>query len=116
MSTVNIITEIDGDELWSRIWGAEPWAFGSWWRVATYESGTDWDKAGQVHVCLEDHTKGEGTREVTPATITLDKIVKALNHPDFPAHLRQNIMTDNADCIDADAVIQFIVYGEVVYG
>lgn len=113
-NTVSIITEIDADELWSRIWGSEPWSFGSWWRGLRYMTG-DWDKVGQVRVVLEDPEGNEDTGLVM-GTITLDKIVAALNDPQFPAHLRNNIMQDNADCVDSDAVIQFIVYGEIVYG
>lgn len=112
MSKVQIITEIDGDELWSRIWGSEPQSFGSHWRELTFKTG-DWNKAGQVRVLLENP---EDYTTTAMATITLDKIVKALNDPKFPAHLRNNIMEDNADCVDSDAVIQFIVFGEVVYG
>jgi hypothetical protein len=115
MATVQIITEIDADELWSRIWGSEPQSFGSWWRGLRFTEG-DWDKAGHAHVLMEDANEGEGTDKTVSVVITLTDIVLALNDPKFPAHLRKNIMNDNADCIDSDAVIQFIVYGEVVYG
>lgn len=113
MTTVQIVTEIDADELWSRIWGSEPQSFGSWWYGLTFAPGCDWDRAGEAFVILEDTEDEDRT---VSATITLDKIVKALNDPKFPSHLRQHIMDDNADCIDSDAVIQFIVYGEIVYG
>lgn len=115
MADVQIITSIDGDELWSRIWGSEPQSFGSHWRALEYRTG-DWQHAGQVRVVLEDPYDLEGSDATVIGTITLDKIVKALNNLQFPSHLRDNIMQDNADCIDSDAVIQFIMFGEVVYG
>jgi hypothetical protein len=115
MPNVQIITEIDADELWSRIWGSEPQSFGSWWRRLRHTTGS-WDKVGEVYVAMDDPSHPEGYPDPIEATITLDKIVAALNDPKFPSHLRQHIMDDNADCIDSDAVIQFIVFGEVVYG
>ena len=115
MATVQIITEIDENELWSRIWGSEPQSFGSWFFGLRYLTG-DWDKVGQVKVVLQDPEDYEDPQRTVTGTITLDKIVKALNDPKFPAHLRQHIMDDNADCIDSDAVIQFIVFDEIVYG
>lgn len=116
MPTVQIITEIEDKELWSRIWGSEPQAFGSWWRNLSYAPGSEWDTLGThgaVTVGLENPDDEDKT---IITTITLDKIVAALNDPKFPSHLRQHIMDDNADCIDSDAVIQFIVFGEIVYG
>lgn len=110
--TIAAPLQIDADELWSRIWGSEPQAAGSHWHGLRFMTG-DWDEVGQVRVVLED-LDDEDKR--IDATITMDKIVDALNDPAFPAHLRQNIMDDNADCIDSDAVIQHIVYGEVVFG
>lgn len=109
---VHIVTSIDATELWSRVWGSEPQSFGSWWRELTYLSG-DWDAVGKVRVGLENP---EDEEETITVVVTINDIVLALNDPKFPSHLRQHIMDDNADCIDSDAVIQFAVYGEIVFG
>lgn len=110
--TINAPVIIDADELWSRIWGAEPQSFGSWWRYIDHGDG-DWDKASPTTVVLEDPDDEEAA---FTRTITVELIALALSEPSFPAHLRQDILDDNADCISADAVIQHIVYGEIIFG
>ena len=114
MTYINIAVPylFDADELWSRIFGADPEAFGSWWHGITYKEG-DWDKAGLVEVVLEDPDDEHAT---VNKTIGINDIAAALSSPSFPQHLRQNIIDDNTDCIDADAVIQHIMYGEIIYG
>lgn len=112
MSTVTLTTSIDSTELWSRIWGSEPQAAGSHWHEIHY-IGCGWETEGTVKVVLEDPDEDGGA--ITKKITTTD-IVTALNNPAFPSHLRQNILDDNADCIDSDAVIQFIVYGDIIFG
>lgn len=112
MSTVTLTTTIDSTELWSRIWGSDPEAFGPWWHNIGYING-DWQHEGTAYVELSNPDDEELTIE---KYITVDDIVKALNDPLFPSHLRQNILDDNTDCVDSDAVVQFIVYGDVVFG
>lgn len=109
--TVTVTQEIEADELWSRIFGAEPWAFGSWWRGAKYGPDTDWDKAGTIAVALEDPEDEEG---VVMKTLTVSDVAAALSK--CPPHIVAEIMDDNADCVSADFVIQVAVLGECVYG
>ena len=113
-TTITVPYIIDTNELWSRIWGSDPYSFGSWWRGVEFVA-CDWNRigGGMVHVTLEDP---DDDGAVIERSIVIDDIVAALSAPSFPHHLRQNILDDNADCVDSDAVIQKIVYGEIVFG
>lgn len=111
MSTVTLTTTLDSKELWSRIWGSEPQVAGGHWYDLQFMD-CDWNREGMVYVELEN-PDADGTIE---KYITMHDIVTALNDPLFPSHLRQHIVDDNADCVDSDAVIQFIVYGDVIFG
>ena len=112
-TTISVPYTIDTTNLWSRIWGSDPYAFGSWWRNVEWLDGSDWNKVGTVRVTLEDPEDEEKT---VTRDVSINDIATALSAPSFPHHLRQNIMDDNADCIDSDAVIQQIVYGEIIFG
>lgn len=112
--TLNVPYVIDADELWRRVWGANPESFGSWWRGIEFVD-CDWDRigGGLVHVTM-DSPEEDGT--VVERGVVLDDIVATLSDLSFPDHLRQEILDDNADCISADAVIQHVVYGEIIFG
>lgn len=113
MSIVTITAPIymQADELWSRVFGADPEAWGGWWRSLTYMEG-GWEKAGLVEVILEDPNHEE---ESVSRMLTVSDLAAGLSDPAFPEHLRQEILNDDADCISADALIQHIVYGEIVF-
>lgn len=120
MGYVEIRTTItmDETELWCRVWGADPYNFGTWWREVEWLDGADWNKVGDgVAVTLtDDPDVPDGDANLTTKVITVQGIAEALSDPAFPDHLRQRILYDDADCIDADAVIQWIVFGEVLFG
>lgn len=112
--TITVPYIINADELWSRVWGSSPEAAGSHIRRIEFVD-CDWDHigGGLVHITME-HPDDDGT--VIERGIVLDDIVTAMSDLTFPDHLRQEILDDNTDCISADAVIQHIVYGEIVFG
>jgi hypothetical protein len=114
MSVVTITTPIymQADELWRRVFGADPETFGGWWRAITYMEG-DWDKAGLAEVILEDP---EDEDKSVSMMLNAANLAAGLSDPAFPEHLRQDILNDNVDCVSADALIQHIVYGEIVFG
>ena len=114
MTIVTITSPIymQADNLWSRVFGADPEACGGWWRALTYMEG-DWEKAGLVEVILEDPDDEDKS---VSRMIDAANLAAGLSDPTFPEHLRQEILDDNADCISADALIQHIVYGEIVFG
>lgn len=112
--TLNVPYIIDADALWSRVWGASPETAGSHWRRLEFVD-CDWDRigGGLVHVTM-DSPEEDGT--VIERGVVLDDIVAALSDLSFPDHLRQEILDDDADSISADAVIQHVVYGEIIFG
>lgn len=104
---------ISTDALWCRIFGADPEAWGSWWRGLEFLENASWETAGIARVWLEDP---EDEDKTVQADITAEAIAVTLSDLTFPNRLRQEILDDNTDSIAADAVIQHIVYGEIVFG
>lgn len=109
--TVKVQIEMDADELWSRIFGAEPWSFGSWWRKAKYAEGTDWNKAGKITVKMDNP---EDDDKAVTKTIGVDDLLAAIEK--CPPHIVSDLIEDNMDCISADYIVQVAVLGECVYG
>jgi hypothetical protein len=112
-TTITVPYIISHDALWSRVFGACPEGFGSWWRRLEFLDDTTWETAGIARVWLEDP---EDEDKTVQADIRAEAIALTLSDLTFPDHLRQEILYDNADSISADAVIQHIVYGEIVFG
>lgn len=112
-TTITVPYIISHDALWSRVFGACPERFGSWWRRLEFLDDTTWETAGIARVWLEDP---EDEDKTVQADIRAEAIALTLSDLTFPDHLRQEILDDNTDCISADAVIQHIVYGEIVFG
>lgn len=112
-TTITVPYIISTDALWRRIFGANPEAWGSWWRGLEFLENASWETAGIARVWLEDP---EDEDETVQADITAEAIAVTLSELTFPDHLRQEILDDNTDSISADAVIQHIVYGEIVFG
>lgn len=111
--TVSVVLKYDADELWSRIFGADPESFGSWWLDMEYLSG-DWDKAGEIRVSLEDPDEGEGSGIPVVKVLTIQDLADALSK--CPPHVVSDVLNDNVDCIVAGYVIQVAVFGDCVYG
>lgn len=111
--TINAPYVIDADALWSRIFGAEPQAAGSHWRGLRFLNGCDWDRHGAAEVTLEDP---EDEDKTVTRRVTIETLALSLSELSFPEHLRREILDDEADCVSADAVIQYAVYGEIVFG
>lgn len=111
--TVSVRIKMDRDELWSRVWGADPWSFGSWWHDARFLEG-EWDKAGQIKVTLDDPEYPEGSGESVQKVIDMDVLLEAIAK--CPPHIVSDLIEDNMDSISADYIAQVAVYGECVYG
>lgn len=112
--TVSVQMEMDPDDLWSRVFGAEPFSFGSWWLKVDYIDATDWDKAGVVDLWIEDPDEDEGSGIPLKRLVTLDTLVEAIGL--CPPHIVSDLIEDNMDCVSADYILQVAVLGECVYG
>lgn len=112
--TVYVQIEMDADELWSRVFGAEPFAFGSWWLYAKYRDGAEWDRAGAIDLEIEDPEEGEGSGIGVGKRVDMDVLLDAISK--CPPHIVSDLIEDNMDCVSADYILQVAVLGECVYG
>jgi len=113
-ATVKVEVLIEESELWSRVFGAEPFSFGSHWRKVEWLEG-DWDVPGRVRLTCENDGDGEGYEYATTTVeVDMSAILEALTK--CPAHIVSEIIDDNADCVSADYVLQTAVLGEVIWG
>lgn len=110
---VTIPMQVEAEELWSDVFGSG-WEYFEWFTAIKYEEGSDWDKPGTVLIKSWSPTD-EDKRIIT--RITLDDVVEAyttLTNKGW-SHCGGSGL-DNADACTSDAILQTIIYGELVYG
>lgn len=104
--TIPMVVEWSEDHLEDHLLGAGAATF-SWWRTLDFKDGqyileiddpNDEDKTVKVH-----RTPGEIAQDIEKAATAVPQIARA-------------IARDDIDAVDADALLQYIVLGEVVYG
>ncbi len=115
--TVTLTRTVDAAEFWSAIWGANPETSGDHWRDLEFLSGGSWEHPTEVYVELADPDDEFLTLQ---SIITLNDLVTAYNglqSHDGPGGVdRSYLDLEDMDRIGADAIIQFAVYGEVIFG
>jgi hypothetical protein len=107
-TTVIVPTRVDAAEFWSAIMGSA-WESWSWWRKVQYLDGADWDKPGQVKITMENPS---GDLPMTE-TLELQDLVAAYTKALKAGDLRDD--WDNLDAGSGDVVMQYALYGEIVY-
>jgi hypothetical protein len=113
---VTIPVVVDAEQFWSAVFGSA-WETWDWWVSLNYLEGSDWDKVGQVEIAGLD-PDGDQETDIIKKVLGLDDIVKAFS----------KAVTDNKsfggfdpheldlDACDGDVVIQYAMFGDVVYG
>lgn len=112
-----VTVEIDDRELWSRVFGASPFSFGEWFTELAYDGG-NWDipcVATLWYRCEEDcECTQEHSTKVT--VVKLEEALQRLSEHDGYKWVLGELANDNLDSIGADAILQQLVYGKVVFG
>jgi hypothetical protein len=114
---VTIPMQVNAQDLWESTWGSgfETW---SWWRRLDYVGDAAWDVIGKVKLGVTD-PNDPSERKIKTKTIGLDDIVAAVAGL---AAVQPTVwgtpVTDfeSWDACVSDAVLQFAVFGEVIYG
>lgn len=105
-----ITTEVDDQELWEAVFGSAGTDWGSWWIEEKFLDGADWNIIGKVQLTILDDNDEEVTK-----VVGLDDIVQAL--PIANKQVYMDLLNfDRYDAICADAILQVVMLGEVVYG
>lgn len=113
--TVRVSRDMDRDDLWSNVFGTagESW---SWWRGVTFHNGASWFSPGEFDgfatLRVEDP---ENEREVIEKRVTLDDVVYAAEWYVGKGYEKVAAL-DDLDACASDLILQFMVFGEVVYG
>lgn len=113
---VIIPVSVNAEEFWSAVFGSA-WETWEWWVGLNYLEGSDWDKVGQVEITALDPDGNQET-DTIKKVLGLDDIVNAFT----------KAVTDNKsfggfdpheldlDACDGDVVIQYAMFGDVIYG
>ena len=104
--------DIDDQELWSTVFGSNPFSFGrgEWFPEAEYLADADWETVGQIKIVGidDDENRIEKILDVHDLANALP-IANALVNMDL-------FDLDNYDSICSDAVLQVAMFGKVIYG
>ncbi len=102
---------MDEAEFWSNLLGSTEFIY-EWWSSVTYLGDADWDKPGEVQLCIQDP---EDESNNIAKILTLADLVSAYNavacDPELP-----NINIEDMDEDSTDLVLQYAMLGEIVYG
>ena len=104
---------VDVDEVWSDVFGSG-WEESPWWVRIHYGDG-DWDKPSTSVVMKHWGKEDDNVLETT--TLTIDQVIAA-----YAKLLAQRwthcngCSVSDADACTSDAVLQYAIYGEFIYG
>ena len=104
--------KISADDLWLGVFGSGANQF-SWWQSFAFVSG-DIERAGRALVTGEMVSAG-GWDYPVRAWITADDLAKAADAI-LGTFTRAPFRLDNLDADGADQILQYAVFGEVIYG
>ncbi len=121
MVDMTIKIHVDDTELWKGVFGSG-WENASWVQGWGYKPGTDWDIPGVVLVQADD-PNSENENASIRKDVTLNDVIEAvgklLNHSDGHFHCGSKVtleeIIENGDACTGDIVMQYVMYGEVVY-
>ena len=122
MAELTIKAQVDETELWKGVFGSG-WENSYFVQGWGYKPGTDWDTPGTVVVQVEDPNSEEENasirKDITIREV-LDAVERILNHQEGLFHCAGTRLTldeiiNNGDQCTGDIVIQYIMYGEVVF-
>ena len=103
--------EDEREELaWRAVCGSLPtW---EWWRQFSYQGLADWDTPGELIVVGENPNGGDNIAK----TLTAADMLAAADAMPNKTHCNGcDILTDPDDC-SSDLILQWAMYGEIVYG
>ena len=103
--------QISSVDFWSNIMGSE-WESMEWWSKVSYGEDCEWDKPGLVTVTAIQDLETDDEVLVTK-TFNLDDLVEAYSNCIAQGY---KFNVEDFDAYQGDAIIQMIMFGEVVYG
>lgn len=107
------------EEMWSAVFGSAGDSF-SWWNRVSFMGDADWDKPGEVWLGIED-PEDPTMLSTVEKKVTLKDVAHAVALCEVnklavdPCTGRLDLSFEQWDACIADAVMQILVLGEVVY-
>lgn len=111
---ITIPLTIDADEVWSDIFGSG-WEYSDWFVGVKYHDGGDWDIPSNITIRHWDpETEGE---RVISTDLSVKQVLEAYAKLLSERYTHcGNCALDDPDACTSDAVLQYAVYGEFIYG
>lgn len=112
--TVTIEVEIDAQELWSGVLGSAYESF-EWWLGEKYVGDADWETPGQVIITYEDPDTNEAKRKTLDVNDFARAYQMALKNKNYHCGSYKIDIEDPDACV-GDIVMQYAIFGEIIYG
>lgn len=111
---IPVTIAMDKDEVWSNIFGSGFEILVDEWVHSIVFLEGDWDKHGVVELKYEDPNTGNQVRK----TLTIVDIANAVSNltAEGWTHCGGDHVLDDPDACVGDAVIQYALFGEFIYG
>ena len=115
MATIEV--EVSEQHLWGAVFGSDLEGAGPWWRKLKYHGDADSDTIGLVEVWVDNPDDEE---QVLKVKVGIDDLVKGLQivYREGTTHCGGIFVGDieDPDSCTPDIILQFAVFGEVIYG
>lgn len=94
------------------------WENGYAWVGIKYLGDADWNKIGRFEMSYLDAEGDEGDEEVLTKEMGIEDLARGYKlavENDFH-HCGSALSLDNQDFCSADAILQYAIYGDLIYG
>lgn len=106
--------DVNAEDLWSSTFGSG-WEHGYAWVNCKFLDGASWEKPGLASLKYRDVNDEDNILETTISVKDLARGYSLALKNHFH-HCGSPISLDDQDACSSDAILQFAVYGELVFG
>lgn len=114
---VKIEVQVEAEEFWSNTLGSG-WEGGYAWQKIKYNGDAEWNKMGTFDLTYLDPTDDDEEKTLTKKDIGIEDLVRAYSELATAGfhHCGSALNWQDQDLCSSDAILQQLVYGEVIYG
>jgi hypothetical protein len=102
------------EDFWSNVLGSG-WEDSSWWQKWKYSAGADWQTPGVITIWAEDP---EDEDKTIKAELNVQDLANgyALAVKNGFHHCGYSLDWENLDYCGSDGILQFAIYGKLIFG
>ncbi len=115
---LNVSILVDEDVIWSAVMGSA-WEVYSWWRGLDFQNGATWESAGEGGRLSVLADSADNPYVAVTESVTLNRLFAAVESAmrDNVGAIRSLDWSDpDIDADLGDVIMQYAVFGEVIYG